>query len=96
MAWIGNYIYDAIFGASGEGDALDEETPEFCGWDRYQPSVSDVLTVKEALLQKFTLPFELVDTILDLAQYWPHTTTINSQGKTIRSGHGREDVFLVG
>ncbi|EFX01940.1 hypothetical protein CMQ_5011 [Grosmannia clavigera kw1407] len=39
------------------------------------PSFADVLVVKAMMGQAFHLPLELVDEIVDLAEYWPHTTT---------------------
>jgi hypothetical protein len=42
-----------------------------------EPTVQDVLRVKSLLEQapsSMTLPLELIDIILDYAEYWPHTT----------------------
>lgn len=56
---------------------------QFHDADRYQPSLEDVLTVKNIL---FTLrpdnplPLELIDAILDLSEYWPHTTSVPIHG----------------
>ncbi|KAH8819041.1 hypothetical protein F5884DRAFT_759280 [Xylogone sp. PMI_703] len=41
----------------------------------YEPTVSDVLMVKRLILHVSELPLELVDLIIDYAEYWPHTTT---------------------
>ena len=63
----------------------------------YEPSILDVLVVKAMLCKAWTLPVELVDTILDLAEYWPHTTS-EWEGRPlpIYGGHAdRENVFLV-
>src|SRR5580700_11294969 len=37
------------------------------------PSPNDVLEVKN-ILQVHALPLEIIDTIIDYAEYWPHTT----------------------
>ncbi|AEO54578.1 hypothetical protein MYCTH_2297284 [Thermothelomyces thermophilus ATCC 42464] len=41
----------------------------------YEPSVADVLVTKAMLCKALRLPPEIVDTIVDHAEYWPHTTT---------------------
>jgi hypothetical protein len=84
MAWIGNYFYNTLFGT----DAIDDI-------DGYKPSIRDVLAVKEALHKKSTLPYELVDAIVDMAEYWPHTSTFTSHPITIQAGRGDEDKFIV-
>jgi hypothetical protein len=101
MAGIGGYIYDtlstAIFGL--RMDAKTDDKVDYCSErynsDRYQPSVSDVLAVKEALHRKSTLPFELVDAIVDMAEYWPHTSTILPESITVRGARDGENQFIV-
>lgn len=96
MAWIGNYIYNTIFSVARADDTQqDDETPDFCSSDRYQPSVSDVIAIKEALHKKSTLPYELVDTIVDMAEYWPHTTTATWEETRVRAGNNHENVFIL-
>jgi len=65
----------------------------------YEPSINDVFVVKATLRtihKKSPLPLELIDTIIDFAEYWPHTTTTR-RGGTLRlsSGTFRENKFLV-
>jgi hypothetical protein len=67
----------------------------------YEPTVADVLVTKAMLTKALTLPPEIVDTIVDLAEYWPHTTTeINSTvvargNNQMRTAPHAEDLFLV-
>ncbi|TLS21685.1 uncharacterized protein PpBr36_09627 [Pyricularia pennisetigena] len=41
----------------------------------YQPSALDVLVTKAMLAKGMNLPLEVVDLVVDFAEYWPHTTT---------------------
>lgn len=67
----------------------------------HEPTIADVLVVKAMLIKALNLPAELVDAIVDLAEYWPHTTTEASfdGGVPVARGggdrHGKENVFLV-
>ena len=61
------------------------------------PSPKDVLEVKNVLLKAFDLPLEIIDVIIDYAEYWP-STSISKTGESVAvGGHGnpREDIFLV-
>ncbi|KAA8567768.1 hypothetical protein MFRU_010g01150 [Monilinia fructicola] len=91
---------------------LQSEIPErqlplsmqFYDSDRYQPSLEDVLAVKNILFTlrpDSPLPLELIDAILDLSEYWPHTTSNpGPQGITIhrpiiiRSGNQENQLIL--
>lgn len=101
MAWVGNYIHNtlltALFGTTIENHTDEEGEPcsKPYSSDRYRPSVRDVIGIKEALHKKSTLPYELVDTIVDMAEYWPHTTTTTQQETRVRAGHDRENMFIV-
>lgn len=100
MAWIGNYVYETLLGAPKQahpGQDTDEHGDNFEVYspERYKPSVDEVMAVKEALHEKSMLPFELVDSIVDMAEYWPHTTTTNQQLTTIRAGRNHEDLLMV-
>jgi hypothetical protein len=65
-------------------------------FEPYKPSVEDVFSVKTMLSGSFELPLELVDTIIDHAEYWPHTSVIRTgEDFTIRAGAGHENQFLV-
>lgn len=41
----------------------------------YLPSALDVLVTKAMLAKGLHLPLEVVDLVVDFAEYWPHTTT---------------------
>ncbi|KAK6594584.1 hypothetical protein H4I96_10315 [Botrytis cinerea] len=66
---------------SGTDQKRESELPlnmQFYDSERYQPSLEDVLTVKNTLFTlrpESPLPLELIDAIIDLSEYWPHTTT---------------------
>ena len=47
------------------------------------PSMSTILWLKTSLNKK--LPLELVELVLDLAEYWPHTTTIRPKIGLVRT-----------
>ena len=65
----------------------------------YQPSVEDVLQVKQSLFKELRLPIELVEVVIDLAEYWPHTTSVTTNDAdhpiSVRSGAEFENRFLV-
>ncbi|KAK3336377.1 hypothetical protein B0T19DRAFT_396133 [Cercophora scortea] len=64
----------------------------------YEPSVLDVLVVKAMMNRALGLPREVIDGIVDLAEYWPHTSTeVNYNGaKAVRGAIvGEEDAFLL-
>ncbi|KAM7220628.1 hypothetical protein V8F06_004032 [Rhypophila decipiens] len=69
----------------------------------YQPTVLDAIVVKEMLNKAFNLPPELVDAIVDLGEYWPHTSTeivytgrSRAERKDARGGHPvEENKFLL-
>jgi hypothetical protein len=61
------------------------------------PSPNDVLEVKNVLLEAFTLPLEIIDLVIDYAEYWPRTT-VSTVGETFAVGgygNAREDSFVV-
>ncbi|KAF7899710.1 hypothetical protein EAF00_004046 [Botryotinia globosa] len=102
---------------SGTDQNKESELPlnmQFYDSERYQPSLEDVLTVKNILFTlrpESPLPLELIDAIIDLSEYWPHTTTtglffpgqeegdqnvnISTQEVTIRAGGPLENKFLL-
>ena len=41
----------------------------------YEPTVLDVIVVKAMLNKAIRLPPEIIDTVVDMAEYWPHTST---------------------
>ncbi|TGO90686.1 hypothetical protein BPOR_0055g00290 [Botrytis porri] len=102
---------------SGTDQNKESELPlsmQFYDSERYQPSLEDVLTVKNILFTlrpESPLPLELIDAIIDLSEYWPHTTTkgfffpgqedgdqslnISRREVTIRAGGPLENKFLL-
>lgn len=65
----------------------------------YQPSVLDVVVAKAMMVKALTLPLELVDRIMDLAEYWPHTSARLDYGAkpraVARGSSSLEDAFLL-
>lgn len=61
----------------------------------YEPSALDVVVVKIMLTKGCKLPHEIVLSLLDHAEYWPHTTTTLDHPLTVSSGAGRENQFVV-
>ncbi|CAD6502030.1 BgTH12-02273 [Blumeria graminis f. sp. triticale] len=59
----------------------------------HRPSVADALAVKEILLAK--LPMEMVDTIIDSAEYWPHTSVALEQGQPENSSQNKTSISIV-
>lgn len=55
----------------------------------------DVIIVKMMLHFALKLPAEVVLSIFDFAEYWPHTTAELDQSMVIQAGGGRENQFLV-
>jgi hypothetical protein len=78
-----------------------DETPDHANMpiydsDRYAPSVQDILAVKRILIKTGELPLELVDTIIDFAEYWVRSTTLRTDRKIqVQSGPGHENMLLV-
>jgi hypothetical protein len=65
--------------------------------DRYTPSIEDILEAKQILTEKGALPLEIVDTIIDFAEYWIKTTTCRTRGQiAVRAGGESENRLLVG
>ncbi len=104
MAGIGEYIYNTFAAAlqSALPNMSTSAEPEASLVDvryesnRYTPSVKDVLKVKAILFHKLSLPLELVDTVIDFAEYWPRTVTSRSGGQlNIQSGSERENTLIV-
>ena len=90
MSFAGRYVYNTIFRPQQE----TPENREYSGL--YEPSIEDVFSVKTILSGNFELPLELVDTIIDHAEYWPHTSVIRTgEALTVQAGAGHENQFLV-
>jgi hypothetical protein len=85
-----NTLTAALFGP--EMDDIDSSTPP------HGPSIGDVLLVKDVLFRKLGLPLEIIDVVIDFAEYWPHTSTIRTGGEEIKVRAGRpltENQFIV-
>lgn len=80
-----------------DSDSVGSDGSDYEDVEPYEPSIIDVLIVKAMLNKALALPPELLNTIFDLAEYWPHSTTEWSGGPlSIYGGRrDREDVFLV-
>ncbi len=65
----------------------------------HEPSVADVLVVKAMLIKALSLPPEIVDNLVDLAEYWPHTSTGISFDSPTAVAHNStaatENAFIV-
>lgn len=55
----------------------------------------DVVVVKMMLQQGLRLPPEVILSILDFAEYWPHTTALMDRETAVRSGRDTENKFIV-
>jgi len=97
MAGVTGWIYSALSAVLyGSTEPEIDYVSERYSSERYGPSIRDVLAVKEALHSKTTLPYELIDAIVEMAEYWPHTTTSLPNLLTVRGGrHDRENIFIV-
>lgn len=61
----------------------------------HEPSPMDVVVVKIMLQQGLRLPPEVVLSVLDFAEYWPHTTAIMDRPVSVPAGRQRENRFIV-
>jgi hypothetical protein len=74
------------------------------GGGQYEPSVVDVIVVKAMLTKALSFPPEIIDRIVDVAEYWPHTTTELNGTTVIARGNNQfhrpsdkslENMFLL-
>jgi hypothetical protein len=70
----------------------------------FSPTGDDVVAVKKQFLEGHKLPLELIDSIIDMAEYWPHTRSVFRRGRGdnnsenplyVRSGSPGENLLLV-
>ncbi|KAJ4413014.1 hypothetical protein N0V82_008602 [Gnomoniopsis sp. IMI 355080] len=61
----------------------------------YEPSPIDVVVTKMMLQQGLKLPAEVVLSILDFAEYWPHTSATLDSSFITMSGGDRENRFVL-
>jgi hypothetical protein len=106
MSFAGRYLYNTRFrpptgpvagGSAQVSRSKKQETVDI--WEDpepFEPSVEDVFSVKTILSRNLELPLELVDVIIDHAEYWPHTSVIRAgEELAVRAGTGHENQFLV-
>lgn len=88
-----SYISQAVFGSSSAMAANSTNSIPYSA-DRYRPSPQDVLAVKQNLLS-LRLPLELIDTIIDHGEYWPHVKVVREgTALTVRNDDNRFVVSL--
>lgn len=103
-------VVDRPTKSAGEDDEQRVDIGKTSGWAKYaqwntastshsdqpfsNPVIRDVLQVKADLAKVSKLPLEIIDLIIDHAEYWPCTI---SKTKSANSavGRQREDVFIV-
>src|SRR4051812_24918155 len=104
LASFGKFIQNKISKVMASAQDPISQLPlnmQFYESDRYQPSIEDVLTVKDvflSLLPETPLPLELIDAIIDLAEYWPHTSTTlppDRRETYVRAGGDDENRFML-
>lgn len=82
------------------GSSNSENTSSTTMSEPYEPSIADVLVVKAMLTKGIckSLPRELVDLVLDYAEYWPHMTVHESFNNqcVARGRSNRENRLIVG
>lgn len=61
----------------------------------YKASAMDVVVTKMMLQQGLKLPAEVILSILDFAEYWPHTSATLKTPFITLSGGDRENQFVV-
>jgi hypothetical protein len=62
--------------------------------EAFEPTIVDVLVVKAMLNRAFALPVEIANSVLDMAEYWPHTSTVELVRRTMH-GSRNENELLV-
>jgi len=108
MAGLGRYLYNTLsntlWSSPSNTDDMDEQCEDKASSSTpktppHQLSVKDVFEVKQLLFDRSGLPLELIDVVIDFAEYWPYTSTVLSPRPEsplyVRSGAGHENVFLV-
>lgn len=62
--------------------------------ETFEPRILDVLVVKAMLSKAFALPVEITNSVLDMAEYWPHSSTVELVRRTM-FGSRNEDELLA-
>ena len=61
----------------------------------YEPTTADVVRVRQIIFKGVNVPVELIDMILDFAEYWPHNTTVLDPGPILSGSGLSENTLLV-
>lgn len=90
-------VWSALRALSLTEDPSDSPVRRHSESDKsYQPSIVDIAIVKAMLYRAKKLPPDLIDTILDMAEYWIHSTTHLDERISVMGGsEARENKFLV-
>lgn len=84
-----SFISQTVFGSFSAMAGNDLANSISYSADRYRPSPQDVLAVKRDLLT-LRLPLELIDTIIDHGEYWPHVKMVREgTALTVRNDDNR-------
>lgn len=76
--------------SSNDAAASSKDQPQ-----PYEPSVLDVVVAKIMLQQGLKLPPEVVLSILDFAEYWPHTSAVLNRSLNATAGRPSQNLFVV-
>jgi hypothetical protein len=77
-------------------DTTAQQSSSESGDRPYEPSLVDIALVKAMLIRAKKLPPDLVDAVLDMAEYWAHSTTRLDERIGILGGNEeRENRFLA-
>lgn len=101
MGWVGlsndNADQTSITSVASSSSSSSSSSTSISHADPYEPCPMDVVVVKMMLQRGLNLPAEVVLSILDFAEYWPHTTAKFERNRpfVVQAGGTRENAFLV-
>lgn len=94
---VGHYLFNPPLAAEEAEKPISG--PSSSTESQYSPSVQDVLNVKQMFIDELELPLELIDSVIDFAEYWPHSSSFIRPSANspviIRGQSGHEDQLLV-
>lgn len=94
----GHYLFNPPL-ASEEAENPIADPSASTNESQYTPTVEDVVIVKQMFIDELELPLELIDSVIDFAEYWPHTSSFirppANSPLIIRTQSGHEDQLLV-
>lgn len=79
MSGITTFVFNTLSAALFGTTMAEPSSP-------HAPSISDVFAVKDIFFSRFALPLEIIDGIIDLAEYWPCTSTVRAGGANNAGG----------